>query len=292
MGIAALRKILQTTPLDAASLRGRTLAVDADNLIWQFVTAIAGASGVIPPGAHLIGLTNRLRFYADNGIRSAWVFDGPQPQLKERTLADRAARLEQPGAVAVTQKDLDECKELLGALGIPWLVAPAESDAQAAHFARSGEAWAAVTQDWDIALHGAPRAIRNLTQSKTKTPEMIDLDASLAHAKLTRDQLVDIAMLIGTDYNVGVKGVGPVKAVKLIQQHGDIHATLAAIGATIPHVDDVRALFLHHPVDATARLHFAQPDARATRDVLARAQLGEERARGIADAIARLHASG
>lgn len=296
MGIAALRKLLDPRPIDVATLRGKVVAVDADNLIWQFVTAIAGAGGDLPRGpdgrpvAHLIGLVNRLRLYAEWGLRSAWVFDGPQPALKADTLAGRAARMEASGAVGVTQEDLDECKELLEALGVPWMVAPAESDAQCALFARRGDAWASVTQDYDIALHGSPRALRNLSQSKTKTPELIDLDASLVRAGLTREQLVDVAILIGTDYNDGVRGVGPVKALKLVKQHGDLHAALRAAGADVPHADEVRALFLRHPVDERARLAFRAPDEEAVVARLARAGLSEERARGVATAVRALHA--
>src|SRR5688500_9566321 len=276
MGIAALRKILPPAPFDVAALQGKTVAVDADNLVWSFVTALAG-TGELPrapdgrSNAHLLGLLSRLSLYAKWGARSVWVFDGVQPDLKEATLIERGQRIEAArvagdnyqASVAVDEDDLDECRSLLTALGLPWIVAPGESDAQCAQLVQSGRAWAAVTQDWDIALFGAPRALRNLTLSATRTPEILDLAAALEAAGLTRQQLVDAAILIGTDYNAGVAGVGPAKELKLVKQ-GRRPEDLG-----IANADEVRALYFDHPVDERFKPRFGAPDADATLALLA-----------------------
>lgn len=284
MGIAALKKLLPTQPFDPASLRGRTVAVDADNLIWSFVTALA-AGGEPVPSAHLFGLVARLTQYGKWGARSVWVFDGVQPALKAGTLQARADRIEAArvagdnaqAAVSVTEADLAECRELLSAAGVPWIVAPGESDAQCARLVEDGHAWAAVTQDWDIALFGAPRALRNLTLSKTRTPEVLELAPALAAAGLTRAQLVDAAILIGTDYNEGVHGVGPVKAVKLVRA-GQMPA--------VPGIDEVRALFLDHPVDRGFRPSWRAPDVDALRAMLAPRGISERRIDDLVQAMA------
>jgi flap endonuclease-1 len=283
VGIAALRKILPPAPFDVAALNGKTVAVDADNLIWSFVTALAGAGELpkAPDGrsnAHLLGLVSRLGLYAKWGARSIWVFDGVQPDLKEATLIERGERIEAArvagdnyqASVAVDEDDLEECRTLLTALGLPWIVAPGESDAQCAHLVQAGTAWAAVTQDWDIALFGSPRALRNLTLSATRTPEILDLETVLATAGLTREQLVDAAILIGTDYNEGVAGVGPVKAIKLVKQGKRPE------DSGITNADEVRALYFDHPVDKTFAPKFGKPDPKAALAFLA--------TRGIAEA--------
>jgi len=291
VGIAALRKVLNPQPVELAHFAGRTVAVDADNLLWSFVTAF-GAKGEQPVGpsgepvGHLIGLSGRLSLYAKHGIKSVWVYDGPQPKLKEATLAGRAERIAENGSIELTLAQLAGSKRFLDALGIPWLEAKSESDAQCAEFVRNGFAYAAVTQDYDIALHGAPRAGRNLTQSETRKPELLDLEVSLAAAKLTRAQLVDAAILIGTDYNVGFPGVGPVKAVKLVQKHGDLHGALAAIGASLPEAEEIRALFHSHPVDPHARPRWKAPDAKKAGDILEAAGLSRGRAEDLCKAIA------
>ncbi|HUR26017.1 MAG TPA: hypothetical protein VM327_08415 [Candidatus Thermoplasmatota archaeon] len=292
MGIAALRKILPPAPFDVAGLQGQTVAVDADNLVWSFVTALAGAGELpkAPDGrsnAHLLGLLSRLSLYAKWGARSVWVFDGVQPALKEATLIERGERIEAArvagdnyqASVAVDEDDLQECRTLLTALGLPWIVAPGESDAQCAHLARSGLAWAAVTQDWDIALFGAPRALRNLTLSQTRTPELLELETVLATAGLTREQLVDAAILIGTDYNEGVAGVGPVKAVKMVKQGKRPEES------GIANADEVRALYFDHPVDKEFVPTFGKPDAKATLKLLAARGIAEKRGTDLLEAL-------
>lgn len=292
MGIAALRKILPPEPFDVAAVRGKVVAVDADNLVWSFVTALAGPGELpkAPDGrsnAHLLGLLSRLGLYARWGARSVWVFDGAQPDLKQATLIGRAERIEAARAagdnyqagVAVDEDDLAECKALLTALGIPWIDAPGESDAQCAHLVLAGHAWAAVTQDWDIALFGAPRALRNLTLSTTRTPELLDLARALAAAGLTREQLVDAAILIGTDYNEGVAGVGPVKAVKMVKQGRRPEES------GIANADEIRALYFEHPVDKRFAPRFGQPDESATLRLLADRGITETKGRDLLVAL-------
>lgn len=292
MGIAALRKILPPAPFDVATLRGKTVAVDADNLVWSFVTALAG-TGPLPQApdgrsnAHLLGMLARLSLYAKWGARSVWVFDGVQPDLKEATLIERGQRIEAARAagdnyqasVAVGEDDLEECRRLLTTLGVPWIVAPGESDAQCAHLVQAGHAWAAVTQDWDIALFGAPRALRNLTLSPTRTPEILDLAAALAAAGLTRDQLVDCAILIGTDYNEGIHGVGPVKAVKVVKQGKRPE------DSGIANADQVRALYFDHPVDKRFAPRFGKPDGKAVLALLKDRGVPETRGRDLLTAL-------
>jgi flap endonuclease-1 len=292
MGIAALRKILPPAPFDVAQLDGKAVAVDADNLVWSFVTALAGAGDLpkAPDGrsnAHLLGLLSRLSLYAKWGAKSVWVFDGVQPDLKEATLIERGQRIEAArvagdnyqASVAVDEDDLEECRSLLTALGLPWIVAPGESDAQCAQLVQAGRAWAAVTQDWDIALFGAPRALRNLTLSATRTPELLDLEAVLATAGLSRGQLVDAAILIGTDYNAGVAGVGPVKAVKMVKQGKRPE------DAGITNADEVRALYFDHPVDKRFAPRFGKPDAKATLKLLAARGIPEKRGTDLLGAL-------
>jgi flap endonuclease-1 len=298
VGISALKKVLPTTPLDLQQLQGKVLAVDADNLIWSFATALA-ASGEFPaapdgrPVTHLHGLLGRLTAYARWGARSIWVFDGVQPGLKQGTLIARAERIEAAraagdnpqAAVSVGETELAECRDLLSLLGIPWVVSPGESDAQCAHLVQAGAAWAAVTQDWDIALFGAPRALRNLTTSKTRTPELLDLATALRAAGLSREQLVDAALLIGTDYNEGIAGVGPVKAVALLKRHGTLAKALAALGASMPEADEARAVFLEHPVDRRFKPRFGKPDAEALDAFLTRRGLSATRGRDLLAAM-------
>src|SRR5207249_10230945 len=91
---------------------------------------------------------------------------------------------------------------------------------------------------------GSPRLVKNLAISGRRKlprkdvyidvqPEEISLDATLASLGLTREQLVDMGLLIGTDFNEGVKGIGPKKALALIKKHGSPGPALAEVGVDI-----------------------------------------------------------
>src|SRR5207249_3733533 len=140
---------------------------------------------------------------------------------------------------------------------------------QASAMARAGMAYACGSQDFDALLFGAPRLVRNLAVGGRRklpgrqawsevSPQELDLDAGLASLKLTRAQLVDVALLVGTDFNGGVPGIGPKTALKLVQEHGSIEqileaapskggavgAKLAAGTAELAQRDAIRTLFL------------------------------------------------
>lgn len=134
-----------------------------------------------------------------------------------------------------------ESKTLLEAIGIPWIQAPSEGEAQAAYLAMKGDSWASVSQDFDSLLFGTPRLIRNLTISGERklpgrdervevNPEIIDLAETLGQLGITREQLVAIGVLIGTDFNPeGLRGVGPKKAYSAIKEHKNLEAALKTL---------------------------------------------------------------
>jgi flap endonuclease-1 len=156
----------------------------------------------------------------------------------------------------LTRDALDDAKRLLGLLGIPWVQAPGEGEAQAAHMAGRGDVWAANSRDYDSLLFGAPRLVRYLTisgeewlpskgRARKLEPELIELDAMLGKLGITREQLIDLSILVGTDFNRGVKGIGPKTALKLIKRHGSIEALPGdTLENVAPHYREVRDIYL------------------------------------------------
>lgn len=124
---------------------------------------------------------------------------------------------------------------------MPIVEAPAEGEAQAAHIVRRGDADYVGSEDYDALLFGAPRTLRQLTSKGD--PELMDLEATLAHHDLTLEQLIDAAILIGTDFNEGVRGIGPKTAISEITEHGDLWSVLEARGDSVEYGDRVRQLF-------------------------------------------------
>jgi flap endonuclease-1 len=229
---------------------------------------------------------------SDYGLQLVFVFDGEPPPLKRTEIARRRdvrARYEEELAQAraagdfarayskatmtsrVTRDMILEAQELLQLLGIPVVQASSEGEAQAAHLAARGDAWAAASKDYDSLLFGAPRLLRFLTISGKEflpskasfrpiTPELIVLSTMLERHGLTREQLVDVAILIGTDFNAGIKGVGPKKALKLVQEHGGIEAMPDAIRAAVAGYEAVRDIFLRPVVSEDYTIAFRAPD--------------------------------
>jgi flap endonuclease-1 len=282
-------------------LHGHRVAIDGHGELYQFLalirlpdgTPLRDATGRVT--SHLSGLFYRTtRLLADHRLRPVFVFDGRPPQLKTDEVARRRAvreRFEHEVAEAraagdmarayskatmtsrLTREMVEEARELLRLMGIPSVQAPSEGEAQAAHMAARGDVWAAVSKDYDSLLFGASRLVRFLTISGREflpskglfrpiVPEVIELEAMLASLGLTRAQLIDLAILVGTDFNTGIKGIGPKKALKLVQEHGAIEAMPAEIrDAVAPVAQAVRDIYLAPEVTDTYVLEAGACDA-------------------------------
>ncbi|MGM0716526.1 MAG: flap endonuclease-1, partial [Halobacteriota archaeon] len=146
----------------------------------------------------------------------------------------------------LTKTIQETTRELLDLLDVPIVEAPAEGEAQAAYMARYGDVEYAGSEDYDTLLLGAPYTLRGLTSSGD--PECMDFERTLESLDLTWEGLVDAAILMGTDFNEGIPGIGPKTAVKLIREHGDLSGALEARNESIPHADRIRAMFLNPTV--------------------------------------------
>ncbi len=285
---------------------GKVLAIDAFNTLYQFLAIIRQPDGTPLMDrqgrvtSHLSGLIYRLSNFVAAGIKPVFVFDGEPPRLKARTIRDRTevkVRAEREWKEAVEIGDLatartkamqtsrltgdmvGQSKRLLGLLGIPIVQAPSEGEAQASAMARAGTAYAAASQDYDSLLFGSPRLEKNLAITGRRKlprkevyvdvqPEEIDLEATLASLGLTREQLVDMALLIGTDFNEGVRGIGPKKALGLVRKHGSLEPALAELQVDIESKDEVRRIFLEPHVLPGVAVEFHDPDADGVRSML------------------------
>jgi flap endonuclease-1 len=286
-----------------ADLNGRTLAVDGNGELYQFLalirlrdgTPLKDSKGRIT--SHLSGLFYRTtRLIADHDLRLVVVFDGAPPARKADEIAKRRAvkqRYEQERDAALAQGDtatayskstmtsrltremVGEARELLRLMGIPTVQAPSEGEAQAAHMAaKSPDIWAAASKDYDSLLFGAPRLVRFLTISGKEflpsqgtfrpiVPETIELARLLEGWGITREGLIDLALLIGTDFNPGIKGIGPKKALKLIQQHGSIENLPEEMRVSLGDpemIEEARQIFLHPNVTDAFDVAATEPD--------------------------------
>jgi len=278
-------------------LRGRSLAVDANNMLYQFLALIRMTDGrpfTDEHGnvtSHLLGMLMRTtRLMGDYGVRPVFVFDGKPPELKMKTLQARRqfrerARREWEDAVSrqdystawskavrmdsLTKAMQDDAKTMLDLLGIPRVQAPEEGEAQAAYIARKGDAWAANSRDYDSVLFGAPRLVRYVTisgqeflhstgGSRPLIPELIELEQFLDTWGITREQLVDLAVLVGTDFNKGLKGVGPKTGLKLIKKYQTLDGLPKEYRDQLPpEFQEIRRIFLQPTVTDDYAIQFS-----------------------------------
>jgi flap endonuclease-1 len=194
-----------------------------------------------------------------------WVTAREEGRIEEAFKAAQASS-------RLTDEMVVESKRLLESLGVPAIQAPSEGEALAAQLARDDSVWASASQDNDSLLYNSPRMIRNLSitgrrrVSRSKTykmlsPEVIDLDMNLKLMKITREQLIDVAMLVGTDYNDKVPGIGAKTALKLVREHGSIEAIQKAKGTHFDFpVEEIRQIFLRPPRFDPPVLRWADPN--------------------------------
>ena len=251
-----LGDLITKQQIELEDLRGKKIAIDALNAIYQFLSIIRQPDGTPLMDSkggitsHLSGLFYRTTRLMEMGISPCYVFDGEPPKLKAQTVEERKeirkgaevkwkealkkgelaeARKYAQRASKVTEPMLEESKKLLEALGIPVIQAPSEGESQAAFICQQGDVYAVGSQDFDSLLFGAPKLLRNITiTGKRKIPrkniyvevkpEIIDLEKALGEIKITREQLIEMGILIGTDFNDGVMGIGPKKALKAITE--------------------------------------------------------------------------
>jgi flap endonuclease-1 len=315
MGVALTPLIVKDTP-PLESLAGRRLAVDGNGELYQFLALIRQRDGTplqTSDGritSHLVGLFYRTtRLIAEYGLELVFIFDGQPPPLKlaeiERRRAIRsryateAAESRAAGDLArayskstmtsrLTREMIADAKQLLAGLGIPVIQAPGEAEAQAALMAMRGDVWAAASKDYDTLLFGTPRLLRFLTLTGREflpskgafrpiTPELIDATALLAHHQISRDQLIDLAILIGTDFNDGIKGIGPAKALKLVRTHGGIEHMPEEIRSHVPGYEAVRTIYRTPAVTSDYTIAFHQPNDDAVIDFLLSREFARER---------------
>ncbi|MDS0277034.1 flap endonuclease-1 [Halomicroarcula sp. S1AR25-4] len=270
MGNADLRSLAVIEDVSFEDLDGGIVAVDAHNWLYRYLTTTvkftSDAEYTTADGtevANLIGVVQGLPKFFEHDLTPVFVFDGAVTDLKDDEVAKRREQREryedqledareagdatrvaklESRTQRLTDTIVETTRELLGLLDVPVVDAPAEGEGQAAYMARQGDVDYVGTEDYDALLFGAPYTLRQLTSSGD--PELMDFEATLAKHDLTWEQLVDAAILMGTDFNEGISGIGPKTAVTEIHEHGDLYGVLEARGDHIDHADRIRSLFL------------------------------------------------
>jgi flap endonuclease-1 len=303
-----LKPLVTPATLKLQELAGKVIAIDAYNTIYQFLSIIRGPTGEpLANGrgeitSHLSGLFYRNANLLSENIKPVYVFDGKTNELKmaeiqRRSLLKKEAtekyqlaieegRIEDARKYGIrtavlTDKMVEESKKLLSHLGIPYIQAPSDGEAAAAYLTKRELAFAAASQDYDSILFGAKKLVRNLAISgKRKVPnrnayidiepEIFEQDKVLQEAGLTHEQLVDVGILIGTDFNPGgFPGIGPKTALKLIKENGKLENVekIKHLLSEVPY-QEIRNIFLEPEVPKVDRIDFGEVNREKVLDFL------------------------
>lgn len=301
-----LSELVPGRQIELSDLKGRMIAIDAYNTLYQFLSIIRDRFTGEPlkdskgrVTSHLSGLFYRTTNLLENGIDPVFVFDGKPPAFKHKTAEMRSAvkkeaegkleKARETGDVELIRRyaqqtskltgDMIEAsKKLLEHMGVPVIQAPSEGEAQAAHMANAGVVWASGSQDFDSVLFGATRMIKNLTVSGRRKiarkedyievkPEIIELETVLARLGISREQLIMIGILIGTDYNPGgVKGIGPKTALKMVRERG-FNVFSGLEWDFEPSAEEIFRFFLNPPV-SDVEIKRPKPDLAKLKEFL------------------------
>lgn len=302
-----LGDLIEPEEISFEDLNDKEIAIDAMNTLYQFLsiirqrdgTPLKDSSGNVT--SHLSGLFYRNINLLEKNVRPVYVFDGDMPDMKEKESSRRRKKreeareewkkLKEEGKISeayskATQSSkidgemIEEAKDLLKALGIPYVEAESEGEAQAAHMTH-GKVYAVGSQDWDCMLFGADTMVRNLTSRKTRktssggrkkvSVERIRIDSVLEQLEIDREKLVWIGVLSGTDFNPdGVKGIGPKTALKLVKEYDEFQELLEDEKVEWNSDNDpetIRDFFMNPPVKDTD-YSFSEPDRQRIMEIL------------------------
>jgi len=267
---------------------GRKIAIDASMSIYQFLIAVRSDGSQLTNEAgeitsHLMGMFYRTIRMVENGIKPVYVFDGKPPHMKSGELAKRRERREeaQKGLaqaeetgdaesmekfsrrlVKVTPEHNADCKKLLKLMGIPYIEAPCEAEAQCAALVKAGKVYATGTEDMDALTFGSSVLLRHLTFSEARKMPIREfyLDRILAELELSHDEFIDLCILLGCDYCDSIKGIGPKRAIDLIKEYKTIEEI-------VKHIDTKKYILPEEWPYQEARELFKNPEVKKDEDV-------------------------
>jgi len=297
--------LLPKKEINFDDLKNKKVAIDASNMLYQFLASIRQSDGTPLTDSknnitsHLVGIFSRLTNLMNKGVLISVCFDGKPPllKLKEREEREHRKRIAESKlkqakeeeakedilkyskqTVRLTQNIINESKELISALGLPVIQAPSEAEAQISFICERGDVNYAVSSDHDCLLYGAPRLLTNLTLSQKRKlpsggfvwikPYIIELKEVLNAFKINQDQLLAMAIILGTDYNPGgVKGIGPKNALKLVQQYKNFDEIFKNVKADF-NWKEVYAVFKSMPIMKNYQLKWNPADEERIKKLL------------------------
>lgn len=293
MGNADIRDIAVIDEVEIDTLSGSTVAVDAPNWLYKYMTTttqfrrretFTASDGTELP--NLIGVPQGVKKFVENDIIPVFVFDGAPHEMKAKEIEERRQKRKSAAQKAAEAENREEkaryrarsqqmntaiiesTKELFDRFDIAYCTAPRAAEAQTAHMAQSEAFDYALSDDYDSVLFGAPSTLRNFTSSSS-TAEQMSLEETLSEHTITQKDLVNAAIMCETDYNDGIRGIGPKTSIKLVTKHDSMETILDKKDESVENLEAIQQLFLDPPVtDSWAEPTEPAPDTERVREYL------------------------
>ncbi|XP_063707741.1 flap endonuclease 1-like [Culicoides brevitarsis] len=335
MGILGLSKLIADVApfalkeMEMKNFFGRKVAIDASMCLYQFLIAVRSEGAQLTsvdgePTSHLMGTFYRSIRLLENGIKPVYVFDGKPPEMKSGELVKRAEKRNEAQKaldkateagdaaemdkfnrrlVKVTRDHCEEAKQLLKLMGIPYVEAPCEAEAQCAALVKAGKVYATATEDMDALTFGSTILLRHLTFSEARKMPIQEYyhDRVLKGLELNEDEFVDLCILLGCDYCESIKGIGPKKAIELVTKYRSIEKILENIDQKkfiVPenwNYEQARALFKNPEIanPEEIELKWTEPDEEGlVKFLCGDRQFNEQRVRSGAQKLMKCRSTG
>lgn len=324
--------IIPKKEIEITDLSGKKIAIDSFNILYQFLSIIRDRMTGEPLRdhkgritSHLSGLLYRTSNLIEAGIRPIFVFDGEPPAFKKHTSEAREAAKKEAetkwkealekgeeaikyaqAASRLTDEMIEDSKKLLEYMGIPYVQAKSEGEAQCAYMCKKKIVDFSGSQDFDSILFGSPKLVRNLSITGRRKlpgkeayieikPEIIELEKVLSELGVTREQMIILGILIGTDYNPnGIKGFGPKTALKLIKEEKTLKKVFEKVSWNFDiSPEDIFNFFISPPVSDKNNIDFKQPDSeKIIKFMVGEHDFSEERIKKVVDKLQQSFSSG
>lgn len=272
MGNSALRDLSTIEEISLSELQGKVLAIDAHNWLYKYLTTTVRYTNTqdytTKEGEEMpvvVGAMKGIpRFYKQN-IVPVFVFDGVYHEFKQEEIEERKQKKQdakgeykkhaiegnnilaskyESRSTRLTQDAIERVQNILDILEIDYIEAPQSGESQAAYMTQTTPSvYGCSSDDYDALLFKSAQTIRNITSPDNL--ERITIRDTLNELNITQKQLVDIAILCGTDYNDGVYGYGPKKSLKAVKND---KAEEIFKENDVEEYDEIRDIFLNPEV--------------------------------------------
>lgn len=177
------------------------------------------------PTAHLTGLFSRTIQLIETGIKPVWVFSKQVSELAPNSHYIKNRQREIRGypkrSTKITPEMSADAIKMMKLLGLPYVEAPENAEAQCAELVKTGKCYATISEDTEALAFGCNIVIKGV-KSKHDPVVELNLDDILRKLDITYHEFVDLCILLGTKKCRSITGMGGKSAYKYIQQCSSI----------------------------------------------------------------------